>query len=131
MDSQKIQFHILLGFLCPPVLCRFPLNIRFTPFTSPFAFFSIQINSSNIFKHFFYILHQISVLIFHYFLYCICLTFFTGSFLEISAYQKIVELQNVTLIKFVTSGHCYQKVLNFRTSLPESFELQNIATRKF
>ena len=117
---KKIQFHILLGFLCPPVLCRFPLNIRFTPFTSPFAFFSIQINSSNIFKHFFYILHQISVLIFHIFSIEFTLLF-SWRFLEILAYQKIVKPRNVIIIKF----------FNFMTSLPESFEFYNIATRKF
>ena len=32
VDSQKIQFHILLGFLFPSVLCKYSLNIHFPPF---------------------------------------------------------------------------------------------------
>ena len=134
MDSQKIQFHILLGFLRPPVLCRFPLNIRFTPLTSPFAFFSIQINSSNIFKQF---LSDFS-LNSPYFLSWIYFSFSTWRFLEFLAYQKLLSLElyyhklfqlhdiaNRKFLSFRTS--LPESFLSFRTSLPESFELQNIA----
>ena len=123
MDSQKIQFHILLGFLCPPVLCRFPLNIRFTPLTSPFAFFSIQINSSNIFKQF---LSDFS-LNSPYFLSWIYFSFSTWRFLEFLAYQKLLSLELYYHKLFQLHDIANRKFLSFRTSLPESFELQNIA----
>ena len=98
VDSQKIQFHILLGFLLPPVLCSLLLEYSFC--TINITLFSLQLNSFIIFKQF----YHISVLISH--VSSLEFTFlFYLKISWISSLSEFFEFETLLSKTFLTSWH--------------------------